>query len=151
MFVDLVEVVDAGEKRDLITTREERENAHYLLVLNKCALPRHADWNDSDAVAISCHERSGLEELTRAIGEELSLGVASWGQEAVAVNARHQECLRRSREGVLTCRDQLSRGVSPEFAAVDLRISLEAIGEVAGKVETEELLGEIFGSFCIGK
>ena len=147
----ILEVVDAGEKRDLITTREERENAHYLLVLNKCDLPRHADWNDSDAVAISCHERSGLEELTRAIGEELSLGVASWGQEAVAVNARHQECLRRSREGVLTCRDQLSRGVSPEFAAVDLRISLEAIGEVAGKVETEELLGEIFGSFCIGK
>ena len=39
----------------------------------------------------------------------------------------------------------------PEFAAVDLRLALEAIGEVAGKVETEELLGEIFGRFCIGK
>ena len=48
-------------------------------------------------------------------------------------------------------REILSAGESPEFAAVDLRIALDAIGEVAGKVETEELLGEIFGRFCIGK
>jgi tRNA modification GTPase len=48
-------------------------------------------------------------------------------------------------------REHLSRGESPEFAAVDLRIALDAIGEVAGRIDTEELLGEIFGRFCIGK
>ena len=46
---------------------------------------------------------------------------------------------------------QLEGGAGPEFVAVDLRLALDAIGEVAGRVEAEELLGEIFGRFCIGK
>lgn len=92
-----------------------------------------------------------MDALGEAIGEQLSLGAASWGQEAVAVNARHQDCLRRAEKALSVAREQLSAGESPEFAAVDLRIALDAIGEVAGKVETEELLGEIFGRFCIGK
>ena len=147
----ILEVVDASASRQLITTSEERENAHHLLVCNKCDLPRHDDWKESEGVAISCLERSGLEDLTRMIGEELALGAGGWGQEAVAVNARHQDCLRRARQGLLAAREQLSQGESPEFSAVDLRIALDAVGEVAGKVETEELLGEIFGRFCIGK
>jgi tRNA modification GTPase len=92
-----------------------------------------------------------MEKLTSAIQEELALGTTSWGQEAVAVNARHQDCLRRAGAALEVAREQLARGESPEFAAVDLRIAMEAIGEVAGKVETEELLGEIFARFCIGK
>ena len=69
----------------------------------------------------------------------------------MAVNARHQDCLRRAEKALSEALGQLSRREGPEFAAVDLRIALDAIGEVAGKVETEELLGEIFGRFCIGK
>ncbi|MDA0766402.1 MAG: hypothetical protein O3A92_06240 [Verrucomicrobia bacterium] len=38
-----------------------------------------------------------------------------------------------------------------EFAALDLREAMDAVGEIAGQVDTEELLGEIFGRFCIGK
>ncbi|MFP6867129.1 MAG: tRNA uridine-5-carboxymethylaminomethyl(34) synthesis GTPase MnmE, partial [Roseibacillus sp.] len=114
-------------------------------------LPRHSDWDGVEGVVISCTKESGMGELTAAICDELSLGAASWGQEAVAVNARHQDCLRRASEALGVAREQLARGESPEFAAVDLRLALEAIGEVAGKVETEELLGEIFGRFCIGK
>jgi tRNA modification GTPase len=69
----------------------------------------------------------------------------------VAVNARHQDCLRRSEAAISAALEQLRKGLSPELAAVDLRIGLDAIGEVAGRVEAEELLGEIFGRFCIGK
>jgi tRNA modification GTPase len=149
---DLVlEVVDASQPKGEMLSRVSRKNAHCLLVLNKSDLPRHSDWDGVEGVVISCTEASGMGELTAAICDELSLGAASWGQEAVAVNARHQDCLRRASEALGVAREQLARGESPEFAAVDLRLALEAIGEVAGKVETEELLGEIFGRFCIGK
>ena len=67
------------------------------------------------------------------------------------MNARHQSCLRRARGALGEAFRQLEGGVSPEFVAVDLRLALDAVGEVAGRVETEELLGEIFGQFCIGK
>lgn len=147
----ILEVVDASRKKGCLLVGRERENAHWILVLNKCDLALHPDWVDASGVEISCTEGSGLEELATAMRAELSLGAASWGQEAVAVNARHQDCLKRALEALMVARSQLAAGVSPEFAAVDLRIGLNAVGEVAGKVETEELLGEIFGQFCIGK
>ncbi len=150
---DLVlEVVDASREKGALLPSDNRENRHHLLVLNKADLGAHPDWDqEGKGVAISCKEGTGMDALGEAIGEQLSLGAASWGQEAVAVNARHQDCLRRAEKALSAAREQLSAGESPEFAAVDLRIALDAIGEVAGKVETEELLGEIFGRFCIGK
>jgi tRNA modification GTPase len=42
-------------------------------------------------------------------------------------------------------------GEEPELTALDLREALTAIGGIAGVVDTEEILGEIFGRFCIGK
>jgi tRNA modification GTPase len=45
----------------------------------------------------------------------------------------------------------MERHEAPEFAAVDLREALLAIGEVTGRVDVEEILGAVFSQFCIGK
>ncbi len=147
----ILEVADVSKPPGRLLSRAERENRHWILVLNKADLGEHRGWEGVAGVRLSCRERAGLSELTAAIRDELAFGEGDWGQEAVAVNARHQNCLRRAREGVEAGRRQLEGGASPEFAAVDLRLALEAVGEIAGRVETEELLGEIFGRFCIGK
>lgn len=148
---DLVlEVVDGSEEPgDLLDAEGLR--AHYILVRNKADLGEHAGWAEQGGVSISCVRREGEDGLVRAIRNELALDSGTWGQEAVAVNARHQDCLRRAAKGLATGRETLEAGTSVEFAALDLREALEAIGEIAGEVETEELLGEIFGRFCIGK
>ena len=150
---DLVlEVVDASAPRRESMLRSESKNLRQLLVLNKCDLPRHADWiGVGDLVEISCAEGWGLDRLISAIVGEFAHGDGTWGQDAVAVNVRHQSCLRRARGALEEAYGQLRGGVGPEFVAVDLRLALDAIGEVAGRVEAEELLGEIFGQFCIGK
>ena len=150
---DLVlEVVDASAPRRESMLRSESKNLRQLLVLNKCDLPRHDDWiGVGDLVEISCAEGWGLDRLISAIVEEFTQGDGTWGHDAVAVNVRHQSCLRRARGALEEAYGQLRGGVGPEFVAVDLRLALDAIGEVAGRVEAEELLGEIFGQFCIGK
>ena len=150
---DLVlEVVDASAPRRESMLRSESKNLRQLLVLNKCDLPRHDDWiGVGDLVEISCAEGWGLDRLISAIVGEFAHGDGTWGQDAVAVNVRHQSCLRRARGALEEAYGQLRGGVGPEFVAVDLRLALDAIGEVAGRVEAEELLGEIFGQFCIGK
>ena len=150
---DLVlEVVDASGPRRQSLLRSEGKNPRQLLVLNKCDLPRHADWiGEGDLVEISCAEGWGLDRLISAIVGEFAQGDGTWRQDAVAVNVRHQSCLRRARGALEEAYGQLRGGVGPEFVAVDLRLALDAIGEVAGRVEAEELLGQIFGQFCIGK
>ena len=45
----------------------------------------------------------------------------------------------------------LERGLSPEFVAIEVRAALDAVGEIVGKADVEELLGAIFSTFCIGK
>ncbi|NNC87560.1 MAG: tRNA uridine-5-carboxymethylaminomethyl(34) synthesis GTPase MnmE [Akkermansiaceae bacterium] len=147
----ILEVVDGSVPPGERLAEEARSGRHHLLVINKVDLGRHPAWDDAPGVEISCLERTGLEDLTAAMKDELALGAGAWGREAVAVNARHQACLRRAQEALGAARRQLDAGTGPEFVAVDLREALEAVGEIAGRVDTEEILGEIFGRFCIGK
>lgn len=147
----VIEVVDGSSTRSEIVASGEVDSVPSILVRNKSDLPTHPSWHGVDAIELSCLNGTGVDTLIETMQDRLAFGAQSWGQEAVAVNARHQSCLRRALEGIQVGRKQLGEGASPEFAAVDLRLALDAIGEVAGKVDVEDLLGEIFGRFCIGK
>ena len=70
---------------------------------------------------------------------------------AIYVNARHKACLERAAASLRAGTAQLDAGTAPEFVAVDLHEALHALGEVAGRTNTEDLLGVIFSRFCIGK
>ena len=69
----------------------------------------------------------------------------------MAINVRHQTCLKRAQSALESAVKTLQEGGGAEFISIDLRDAMEAIGEIAGRIDTEELLGEIFSSFCIGK
>lgn len=122
-----------------------------VTVLNKCDLGEHPEWSEQPGVRISCNSGEGLDELRRAIREALDLGEADWGEHAVAINTRHRDCLRRADESLETAAVLLESGAAPELAALELRGALEALGEISGKIDTEEILGAIFSRFCIGK
>jgi tRNA modification GTPase len=122
-----------------------------VTVLNKSDLGEHPEWADHPGVRLSCHSGAGLDPLRGAIREVLDLGEADWGEHAVAINSRHRDCLRRADEALETVEVLLESGAAPELAALELRGGLEALGEIVGKVDTEEILGAIFSRFCIGK
>ena len=67
------------------------------------------------------------------------------------INSRHQDALRRGRESLERTVAALREGVSLDFAAFDLRMAVNAIGEVVGKTTTEDILDSIFSQFCLGK
>ncbi|MGE9269121.1 MAG: tRNA uridine-5-carboxymethylaminomethyl(34) synthesis GTPase MnmE, partial [Verrucomicrobiales bacterium] len=122
----------------------------YLLVLNKCDA-EHPSWQGAEGLRVSCETGEGLAELTAEISRVLSLDESHWGMHSVAVNARHQACLQRASSSLREARRGLREGWESELVAVDLREAMEAIGDIAGVVDTEEVLGKIFSSFCIGK
>jgi len=126
------------------------DGARRLDILNKSDL-EDVSWAGVKGLRISCESGSGFEDLESAISKLLSLDEAQWGDHSVAVNARHQACLTRAQSSLIRAITSLRAGDEPELTALDLREALTAIGEIAGIVDTEEILGEIFGNFCIGK
>jgi tRNA modification GTPase len=127
-----------------------------ILVCNKLDLvtefPRNAL---PQGIGISCRTGEGINDLIRAIiAKVTSHSQAEAGeiaQDGAAINARHQDCLKRAVTSLSFAMDLLEAGDPPELVAVELRSSLGAVGEVVGEAGTEEILGKIFSSFCIGK
>jgi tRNA modification GTPase len=141
----LVQVVDAA-----VVTGEPTPGEREVLVLNKIDLcPEQAV--RPGAVAMCCLDGRGLEDLVDAIMARTDLASLGRFEETVAVNARHQQCLRTAADYLAEARRSLERGDAPELTALELRAALAAIGEITGAIDTEEVLGRIFSTFCIGK
>jgi tRNA modification GTPase len=93
----------------------------------------------------------GIEALKDAIKNLVWAGKIESGMLHVMINSRHQEALGRAREAALRTLDALRADATLELVALDLRIGVNAVGEIVGKTTTEDLLDSIFSQFCIGK
>ena len=103
------------------------------------------------SVAISCLTGQGLDQLVDMIVAKACRDRPRDAPMLAAINARHQACLQRARSRLQEAGDKLRNRIDPELVAVPLREALDAVGEVVGAADSEEILGEIFGAFCIGK
>jgi tRNA modification GTPase len=144
-----LQVVDrSGPKQDLPPVGEN--SAPALVVLNKSDLAEHPDWKDAEGVRISCLTGDGLAELEQAILARITGGNLH-PENNIAINARHRDCLRRALHSCKHALETLDKQLSPEYVAVDLNAALQAIGEIIGTVDVEDVLDSVFGQFCIGK
>lgn len=102
-----------------------------------------------DALAVSGRTGAGVSELIALIGEILSRRVASAG---VLVRERHRLAVTAAIAALAEARAEVVRSDSRvELAADHLRIAVRALDRLIGRVDVDDLLGEIFASFCIGK
>jgi tRNA modification GTPase len=99
-------------------------------------------------LAISAATGAGMNDLRRHIAARA--GQVEEGGGACSARARHVDALRRAAAHLEAAHDQLTRKQG-ELAALELREAQRTLGEVVGDVTSDELLGQIFGNFCIGK
>lgn len=71
--------------------------------------------------------------------------------ETVVTNVRHVEALQKANRALYKVMEGLNKNIQSDFLAIDIRSALEALGSITGQVTSDELLGNIFGRFCIGK
>jgi len=148
---DLVlEIVDASLSPDQVARPEIPERSRHLLVLNKSDLESASGWPE-EGIAVSCEQKEGIEDLEQRIGESLLDGALLSGSSIIAINERHQACLRSLLKSLSSSIAEIGRSEDPELIALTMREALHAIGEITGRIDTEEILGEIFAQFCIGK
>lgn len=102
-------------------------------------------------IPISAKTGSGLPELTEALAE-IGRSITGDTDETLVTNIRHYEALSRAATALGRVRDGLKVAtLPPDLIAQDLREALYHLGEIVGEISTDEVLGNIFRKFCIGK
>lgn len=126
-----------------------------LRVLTKADLPRSPGSTHDEAVAVCAIDGWNLMALHRAIADAASSAVNKGGL-ASAIVPRHRRALRDARDSVRRAlhamgKDDAPRLHAPEVVAGEIRIALDAIGEIIGRVTPDDVLGRVFAVFCVGK
>ena len=153
----LLVVVDGSvpltsDDRELLSAVKDRK---HMVLLNKADL---ADAVDSDAALadhssyrISAKTGWGVEMMKSSLRAQL-LSVGFEASESVTVtNVRHRDALRRAGESLSQALESVHCGMAGEFVSIDVRAAADALGEITGAITTDEILGQVFSEFCIGK
>ncbi|MEL7451105.1 MAG: tRNA uridine-5-carboxymethylaminomethyl(34) synthesis GTPase MnmE [Pseudomonadota bacterium] len=104
---------------------------------------------DAPTVCVSAKSGAGFDELRRHLRECVGYQGAATG--TLSARRRHLDALQGAAGHVRDALRQLTEAAAGELAADDLRQAQQRLGEITGVVTSDDLLGEIFSSFCIGK
>lgn len=125
-------------KSDLLSESEREEKQHLLPELK------------AELLFISAKKRQNTDQL-----QQLLLKAADIPQigehDVVVTNLRHYEALMNALEAVRRVKEGLDTGITSDFISQDIRECMFYLGEITGQISTDEILGNIFSKFCIGK
>ena len=101
-------------------------------------------------IPISAKEKSGIEILTNQLTALINTG-ALHNNETIVTNSRHYDALLKALNEVNKVDEGIQHGLSSDLMAIDIREALYFFGLITGEVTNDDLLGNIFANFCIGK
>ena len=119
-----------------------------IIVINKIDLNSKIQKNIEDAIFISAKNNKGIKELKEKILTFVNTNELS-NNATIVTNLRHYNELQLSLNEIDAIIDGIREGVSGDFLAINIRQALFHLGNITGEVTTDDLLGNIFGKFCI--
>ncbi len=153
----VLHLVDASKmQKSAVKIQELKEkypNKRILSILNKADLLSKEELehvNSQFLIVISSKEKEGVEALKTELTNLANLGVLSTN-ETIITNSRHFEALNNALTAIKEVQNGIDLQISSDLFAIDIRESLHHLGLITGAVTTEDLLGNIFANFCIGK
>lgn len=108
------------------------------------------EWDTRDMWAISARQGTNMERLEEFLVRSAALPSISTG-DVVVTNVRHYEALVRALENIKEVKHSLAIGTSGDLVSEPLRSAIRNLSEIVGEVTCDEVLGNIFANFCIGK
>lgn len=119
-----------------------------VVLFNKCDLrPSVVEQTSYTSFSISAKHDIGIRELETHLASLFT----TTDNEVILTNTRHWELLGRSLEGINRALEGLKNGIPTDFISQDLRESLHHLGSLTGEITSDNILHNIFASFCIGK
>lgn len=142
-------------QQELIVIEEHIGTSQLLVVGNKI------DFENVDALKkefhaienitfISAKEKNNIEELKHKLVSLFDTRTVNT-TDTIVTNSRHVSSLNKAFAALSKVNEGLATNIQSDFLALDIRYALEALGEITGQVTNDDLLGNIFSKFCIGK
>ena len=129
------------------------ENKKLIIVNNKIDKLNNDGYNllNSPTVHISAKFGTGIDILEQAIYQAADIPILS-DTDVIVTNARHYDALVRAQQSIQRVIDGLEQQLSGDLLSEDLRLTLDTLSEITGgQITTNEVLGNIFKNFCVGK
>lgn len=142
-------------KKEIFALREKTKNKTLLLVANKMDLNAERNLTNTlgqtDIIYISAKEKTGVETLLEKLKETVDISALN-GDQSIVSNSRHVSELNLALADLLRVETGMTNNISGDFLAMDIREAFKHLGSIIGEIDTDQdILGTIFGKFCIGK
>lgn len=145
------------EDKKLLEDLLEKDKEKLILVANKIdkkidsELDKYISSIGVECVYISAKQETNINTLQDVLYSRLRIHEKTDSEELVLSNARQYEILKKVKELLLGNKKSFIAQEGLEFIASDLRLTIEALSEITGEISTDDILNNIFSSFCIGK
>ena len=134
------------------------EKQYLIVLLNKCDKQDTTEtkkiisnkYSQFPVITISAKQKQGIDELITQLVKTVNLSSLS-NNETIVTNVRHYEALQRTQEALTRVETGFDENIPSDLIAQDIRESLYHLGTITGQISTDEILGNIFSKFCIGK
>ena len=138
----------------LVETKAQYPEKETLVVLNKMDLADKAllskVFSELEPLHMSAKTGTGVELLKTKLLDMVHMGKLQ-NNDTIITNARHYDALRLALENIQKIQVGMQTGLSGDLLAIDIREALYHFGRITGEISTDDLLGNIFANFCIGK
>ena len=148
------EAISADEAQEQIQSLNLTAEQHLIVLLNK-----HDLWNTTpltealqsrfDVLSISARSGEGLDTLQRLLVDSVADNMNE--DSLIVSNVRHYEALLHACEALDRAQQGLQNGLSSDLVSEEVRQVLYHLGTITGEITTDDILGNIFSKFCIGK
>ena len=151
--VDIAQIKNKFSQKPLLVVINKvdelsREEKKQLTAISS-DIDNHRD-EKSNLLALSAKTGEGIEILKSKLLEFVNSG-ALRNNDTIITNSRHYDALIKALEEIKKVQQGLNSGLSGDLLAIDIRQALYHFGEITGEITSDDLLGNIFANFCIGK
>ncbi|GAB1309040.1 tRNA uridine-5-carboxymethylaminomethyl(34) synthesis GTPase MnmE [Urechidicola sp. KH5] len=142
-------------QNDTLELQDKYQNKRIITIINKIDLISEKEGQFilnriEDSFGLSAKNKVGIDSLINELTNLVNVGALSNNQTIVS-NNRHFEALTNALAAIKEVENGMDLGISSDLLAIDIRQALFHLGEITGQVTTDDLLGNIFSNFCIGK
>lgn len=127
--------------------RERHPDKKIFMIANKMDLGSVVQ---NEAFVISAKNGENIVDLKSKLVEEMK-GDFNLANDTIVSNARHYDALIKTADALKTAKEAIESNTTGDFIAMDIRQAMFELGQITGDISTDDLLGNIFSKFCIGK